>query len=107
MEHAGKGSGANLGQLNRGLGRCSSRRGDDTVILSSLSHFGDFNAWELTQQYLSAIDSGRIGTERYAEQTFIGIYFNVPLFVPKKQNSPVVLVGIGSVESALYNSAGH
>jgi hypothetical protein len=40
--------------------------GDGAVILSCLSHFGDFNAWELTQQYLSAIDSGRIGTERYA-----------------------------------------
>jgi hypothetical protein len=43
--------------------------GDGTVVLSCLSHFGDLNAWELTQQYLSAIDSGRIGTERYAKQT--------------------------------------
>jgi hypothetical protein len=36
----------------------------NTVILSCLSHFGDFNAWELTQQYTAAINSGRITSER-------------------------------------------
>jgi hypothetical protein len=47
------------------------------TILTCLSHFGDFNAWEITQQYIAAIESGRIAT-----------------------SSPVVLVGIGSVEAA-------
>ena len=37
----------------------------DTIILSCLSHFGDFNAWELTQQYIAAITSGRITNKRY------------------------------------------
>lgn len=34
------------------------------TILTCLSHFGDFNAWEVTQQYISAIESGRIATSR-------------------------------------------
>lgn len=34
------------------------------TILTCLSHFGDFNAWEVTQQYISAIKSGRIDTSR-------------------------------------------
>mmetsp|Transcript_3414 Transcript_3414/g.5641 ORF Transcript_3414/g.5641 Transcript_3414/m.5641 type:complete len:778 (-) Transcript_3414:38-2371(-) len=45
------------------------------LILSCLTHFGDFNAWELTQQYMAAIDSGKL-------------------------KRPIVLVGIGSIESA-------
>jgi hypothetical protein len=40
---------------------------DATIILSCLSHFGDFNAWELTQQYLSALESGQIASDRYEE----------------------------------------
>jgi len=49
------------------------------VIFSCLSHFGDFNAWELTQQYMVALKEGG-----------------------KLADSPakVVLVGIGSVDSA-------
>ncbi|KAG7356392.1 AhpC/TSA antioxidant enzyme [Nitzschia inconspicua] len=50
---------------------------NSTVVLSCLSHFGDYNAWELTQQYMSAIQSGRLS-----------------------EDCPVVLVGIGSVEAA-------
>jgi hypothetical protein len=34
------------------------------TILTCLSHFGDFNAWEVTQQYISAIESGRMATSR-------------------------------------------
>jgi hypothetical protein len=45
--------------------------GDGTTILSCLSHFGDFNAWELTQQY-QAIET----------------------------SANIILVGIGSVEAA-------
>ncbi|KAG7356748.1 AhpC/TSA antioxidant enzyme [Nitzschia inconspicua] len=50
---------------------------NSTVVLSCLSHFGDYNAWEMTQQYMSAIQSGRLS-----------------------EDCPVVLVGIGSVEAA-------
>jgi hypothetical protein len=38
--------------------------GDAPIIISCLSHFGDFNAWELTQQYMAAMDSGRIANDR-------------------------------------------
>lgn len=48
-----------------------------TTIVSCLSHFGDFNCWELSQQFLSAVDDGRI-----------------------ESDCKVVLVGIGSSESA-------
>mmetsp|Transcript_7584 Transcript_7584/g.21115 ORF Transcript_7584/g.21115 Transcript_7584/m.21115 type:complete len:317 (-) Transcript_7584:1396-2346(-) len=48
-----------------------------TTILSCLSHFGDFNAWEKTQQYVSAVDAGRIAPD-----------------------CKIVLVGIGSSESS-------
>jgi hypothetical protein len=34
--------------------------GTGTVVLSCLSHYGDYNAWEMTQQYMSAIKSGRL-----------------------------------------------
>ena len=37
---------------------------DQTVVLSCLSHFGDYNAWEVTQQYIAALGSGRISTPR-------------------------------------------
>jgi hypothetical protein len=40
---------------------------DATIVLSCLSHFGDFNAWELTQQYLSALESEQIASNRYEE----------------------------------------
>lgn len=49
------------------------------VILSCLSHFGDFNAWELTQQYVTALKEGG----KLADTS-----------------TNVVLVGIGSVASA-------
>ena len=52
------------------------KKEEQTVILSCLSHFGDFNAWELTQQYIPATQGDDLIT------------------------CPVVLVGIGSVESA-------
>jgi hypothetical protein len=39
-----------------------SQDSDETYVVSCLSHFGDFNAWELTQQYIAAIDSGRLAT---------------------------------------------
>ena len=47
--------------------------GDGTTILSCLSHFGDFNAWELTQQYQA---------------------------VQADANTKIILVGIGTVEAA-------
>lgn len=53
--------------------------GSSPIILSCLSHFGDFNAWELTQQYAAALKPGGKFT---------------------KSNARVVLVGIGSVASA-------
>jgi hypothetical protein len=37
-----------------------SSNGGGTVVLSCLSHYGDYNAWEMTQQYMSAIKSGRL-----------------------------------------------
>jgi hypothetical protein len=37
----------------------------NTVALSCLSHFGDYNAWEMTQQYMSAVQSGRLSDEWY------------------------------------------
>jgi hypothetical protein len=40
---------------------------EDTVILSCLSHFGDYNAWEMTQQYISAVKSGRLSDDRYVK----------------------------------------
>jgi hypothetical protein len=49
---------------------------DGPVVMSCLSHYGDYNAWELTQQYVSALKEGRL------------------------TNSPVVLVSIGSVQAA-------
>lgn len=33
------------------------------VGLSCLSHYGDYNAWEMTQQYMSAIKSGRLSED--------------------------------------------
>jgi hypothetical protein len=60
---------------------------DDTapIVFSCLSHFGDFNAWELTQQYVTALKSG--GKLAQDEES---------------SSSParVVLVGIGSVAAA-------
>lgn len=47
------------------------------VVLSCLSHYGDYNAWELTQQYMTAVRQGRLD-----------------------DGCPIVLVGIGSVEAA-------
>jgi hypothetical protein len=38
----------------------SASGGRGTVVLSCLSHYGDYNAWEVTQQYMSAINSGRL-----------------------------------------------
>ena len=54
-------------------------QGEGPVVLSCLSHFGDFNAWELTQQYVTALkEGGRLADD----------------------NCKILLVGIGSVESA-------
>lgn len=55
----------------------------DTTILACLSHFADFNAWEVTQQYISAVESGRITDDDDGNS-----------------NCNIVLVGIGSAESA-------
>jgi hypothetical protein len=44
-------------------GRCA-------VVLSCLSHYGDFNAWEMTQQYMSAIKSGRLSDNWYEKNGF-------------------------------------
>lgn len=37
----------------------------DVVVVSCLSHFGDFNAWELTQQYMAAVKGGRLDGDWY------------------------------------------
>ena len=50
---------------------------DPIVVMSCLSHYGDYNAWELTQQYMLAIKEGRLSS-----------------------NCHVVLVGIGSIDAA-------
>ena len=34
------------------------------VVFSCLSHFGDFNAWEMTQRYQTAIQTGLLPQER-------------------------------------------
>jgi hypothetical protein len=39
-------------------------KSDNGFILTCLSHFGDFNAWEMTQQYIAVMDAGRIPNER-------------------------------------------
>jgi hypothetical protein len=39
-------------------------KNDRGFILTCLSHFGDFNAWEMTQQYVAALEAGRIPNER-------------------------------------------
>ena len=57
------------------LGQLLPEDSEDTIVLSCLSHYGDFNAWELTQQYVTAIESGKL-------------------------DARVVLVGVGSVDSA-------
>jgi hypothetical protein len=51
----------------------SSSDGDAPIIISCLSHFGDFNAWELTQQYMAAIDSGRMANDRYDRYIMRGV----------------------------------
>jgi len=53
--------------------------GRPPVVLSCLSHFGDFNAWELTQQYVTALQEGG----QLADS-----------------DCQIILVGIGSVKSA-------
>mmetsp|Transcript_41903 Transcript_41903/g.127077 ORF Transcript_41903/g.127077 Transcript_41903/m.127077 type:complete len:343 (-) Transcript_41903:290-1318(-) len=50
---------------------------NQTTVLACLSHFGDFNAWEVTQQYITAVKDGLFGS-----------------------NCNFVLVGIGSAEAA-------
>lgn len=55
---------------------------DQTVILACLSHFGDFNAWEVTQQYVTAVEDGAFGS-----------------------TCKIVLVGIGSADAARQFSA--
>ena len=67
------GSSVALGSL---LGNTSDK--DTTAILACLSHFGDFNAWEVTQQYISAVKASSIGRDR----------------------CKIVLVGIGSADSS-------
>jgi AhpC/TSA antioxidant enzyme len=62
-----------LGQTQSSSSLSSSK----PVVLSCLSHYGDYNAWELTQQYMTAIEQGRID-----------------------DTCPIVLVGIGSVDAA-------
>ena len=54
----------------------SSANNQEPVILSCLSHFGDFNAWELTQQYQAAVTTSTL------------------------EEAKVVLVGIGGLEAA-------
>jgi hypothetical protein len=51
----------------------ASSDGDAPIIISCLSHFGDFNAWELTQQYMAAIDTGRIANDRYDRYIMRGV----------------------------------
>jgi hypothetical protein len=63
-------------QLGDVLADVAPQNSDGPVVMSCLSHYGDYNAWELTQQYVSALKEGRL------------------------TNSPVVLVGIGSVQAA-------
>mmetsp|Transcript_58175 Transcript_58175/g.142238 ORF Transcript_58175/g.142238 Transcript_58175/m.142238 type:complete len:1013 (-) Transcript_58175:315-3353(-) len=53
------------------------------IVLSCLSHYCDYSSWELTAQYMTAIKEGRI--ENHNEND---------------KDSPIILVGIGSVESA-------
>ena len=48
-------------------------------VMVALSHFGDFNAWEVTQQYITAIEKGYID-----------------------EGVKVILVGIGSSTSASF-----
>ena len=81
-------------------GEAGGAKAQDTVILSCLSHFGDYNAWEMTQQYMTAVKSGRLSEERYVNRGVRVDDFCTPLLAHHYIFSPVVLVGIGSVEAA-------
>jgi hypothetical protein len=47
------------------MGSVTPKTKTSTVIVSCLSHYGDFNAWELTQQYMTAIQDGRLDEDWY------------------------------------------